>query len=80
MPLLMLTSENNYANQRCQQWTPTFRNWTLLNIKRSTTRSVYFVSTRLETTHPLHYLIPPPKVSSTPIKFQSARKLDMVMI
>ena len=38
-------------------------------------------------THPLHYLIPPRKVSSsqmilrpTPIKSQSARKLDMVKI
>ena len=39
-------------------------------------------------THPLHYLIPPPKVSSSqmilrptyPIKSQSARKLDMVKI
>jgi len=38
-------------------------------------------------THPLHYLIPLPKVSSsqmilirTPIKSQSARKVDMVKI
>jgi len=35
MQLKILMQEKINANQRCQQWTQTFRNWPFLDVKRT---------------------------------------------